>query len=524
MFQAKALYDFQGEPNTHELNLQAGDVVTVLKTDCMGGWWEVRNASDQIGLIPGAYVETIGKESTQNTDWNAAPQPAATEQKDEWYDDWDDDTYSEIGPSEPHEQQTHDPIYANSGETEYNHFEPGYDPKGTVSKKSLNRFGSFMKNGGENYLLGNVKVTVPDTSKIYIQISEENQFQWPELNLVQTVQITSPKKESKLKGLKSYIAYQLTPSATNIQVSRRYKHFDWLHERLMEKFSLLAIPPLPDKQISGRYEEQFIERRRCQLNEFINYVCRHPVLSRCDVWQHFLTCTDEKLWKQGKRLAEKDELVNANFALCIEAPQKTLLPSVYETLESTKVPFIMQLDNNFKNTLAVLLDQGKKFKGLYGKEYQKVGNTFFALGAAIEYDSKAVPCHLSQNIKRMGSAYVDISGYYDAQPALDWDCLGDKLYLYKGITSSFQQIFSTCRSLQNKRKEIEKIQSGNVVTEVKARSDTFTYVTLAELKHFKDERDHQLKASMMHFLEEQVKFHQKIAARLQNVLDDFKRK
>lgn len=39
----------------------------------------------------------------------------------------------------------------------------------------------------------------------------------------------------------------------NIQVSRRYKHFDWLHERLEEKFSLIPIPPLPDKQIAGKY-------------------------------------------------------------------------------------------------------------------------------------------------------------------------------------------------------------------------------------------------------------------------------
>lgn len=38
----------------------------------------------------------------------------------------------------------------------------------------------------------------------------------------------------------------------NIQVSRRYKHFDWLHERLVEKFSLIPIPPLPDKQIAGK--------------------------------------------------------------------------------------------------------------------------------------------------------------------------------------------------------------------------------------------------------------------------------
>jgi sorting nexin-9/18/33 len=54
-------------------------------------------------------------------------------------------------------------------------------------------------------------------------------------------------------GLKSFIAYQLTPSLNNIQVSRRYKHFDWLHERLVEKFCIIPIPPLPDKQISGDF-------------------------------------------------------------------------------------------------------------------------------------------------------------------------------------------------------------------------------------------------------------------------------
>jgi hypothetical protein len=38
----------------------------------------------------------------------------------------------------------------------------------------------------------------------------------------------------------------------NIQVSRRYKHFDWLHERLVEKYTFVPIPALPDKQIQGK--------------------------------------------------------------------------------------------------------------------------------------------------------------------------------------------------------------------------------------------------------------------------------
>ena len=34
-------------------------------------------------------------------------------------------------------------------------------------------------------------------------------------------------------------------------VERRYKHFDWLHDRMVEKFTLLSVPPLPDKQYAG---------------------------------------------------------------------------------------------------------------------------------------------------------------------------------------------------------------------------------------------------------------------------------
>lgn len=45
---------------------------------------------------------------------------------------------------------------------------------------------------------------------------------------------------------------------TGIVVSRRYKHFDWLFGRFVEKFTCISIPPLPDKQITGELQEQQI--------------------------------------------------------------------------------------------------------------------------------------------------------------------------------------------------------------------------------------------------------------------------
>lgn len=55
----------------------------------------------------------------------------------------------------------------------------------------------------------------------------------------------------------------------------------------------------------------------------------HPVLAHCDVFQHFLTCgADEKAWKQGKRKAERDELVGANFFLTIRLESEFIVAEV----------------------------------------------------------------------------------------------------------------------------------------------------------------------------------------------------
>ena len=78
--------------------------------------------------------------------------------------------------------------------------------------------------------------------------------------------------------------------------------------------------------ISGRYEEQFIERRRLQLQSFVSRVSNHPILSRSDVWMHFLTCTDAKRWKTGKRKAEKDEVIGAAIFGVVQVPEKSLDP------------------------------------------------------------------------------------------------------------------------------------------------------------------------------------------------------
>jgi len=67
-----------------------------------------------------------------------------------------------------------------------------------------------------------------------------------------SIEVKDPEKKKKFKGLKNFLAYNVIPSSNGRAVSRRYKHYAWLHDRLEEKFVIHCVPPLPDKQYYGK--------------------------------------------------------------------------------------------------------------------------------------------------------------------------------------------------------------------------------------------------------------------------------
>ncbi|XP_061706330.1 sorting nexin lst-4 [Cydia pomonella] len=547
MAQVQALYDFTGEPGTTEMSITTGEVLTLLNTEIGEGWWEGQNAHGQTGLFPAAYVKKLDEPvSTQtktapaaprydqaNDDWSDTNYQRNPSQEDGWDDDWDDDTYSEIGPSAQQQKQySHQTPLAPLPGMPINEYNQNIDDtastfNSTVGTVRKNKFAPSSKVSGESYLLATLNVEVPDSEKVYIVQNEEG-YVWSPITQPYYVTVASPKKESKFKGIKSFIAYQLTPSFNNIQVSRRYKHFDWLHERLQEKFTLIPIPPLPDKQISGRYDEQLIERRRVQLQEFVDWMCKHPVLSKCEVWQHFLTCTDEKRWKAGKRQAEKDILIGLNYCISLVVPEKALLQSQVDQITEQSHTFFASMDSSVKFLTNMSVAQSKKFQSQYKIDCQKVGEAFYNLGNALSLDEGSVvsTSKLTSAIKMTGGAYIEIGRMYDEQPKYDWDPLGDKFHLYKGIVGSFPDALANHKGAVAKKRECEKLTAEHKMevaqlNEVLRRTDVISYALLAEINHFKAERTLDLKATMQKFLTQQITFYKKIVEKLESTLHQF---
>ncbi|KAM7358279.1 sorting nexin 33-like protein SH3PX1 isoform 2-T2 [Cochliomyia hominivorax] len=454
----RALYEFSGEPGSSEISIKVGEILIVTRTDVGEGWWEGKNSHGEVGLFPAAYVEVMSAAEVKQQQFSNDQQTSGgrydsaldeyNNEVDEWEDDWDDDneTYSEIGPTNNSRVQAVAQTSCNY-DNKYLPATPS-DDLTTVTIGSNNatiKKSSMFGKSSDSFILGlGNKDKLPDNEMIQI-ISVNNCYQWQPNHHAYSVLVASPKKESKFKGMKTFIAYQLTPSFNNISVSRRYKHFDWLHERLVDKFCLIPIPPLPDKQISGRYEEQFVEHRRVQLQEFVDWVCRHPVLSKCEVWHHFLTCTDEKVWKMGKRKAERDSYVGITYCWAISPPEKQLLQSYVDSQMESCSQFIHSMDLSIRNLLAISNDMTKRFQTQSKKEFQRIGDGLLDLSRAIGIDERRASTSnnkfLSHSLSNIGEIFSTLGHQCGDQPKLDWIPFSDRLHIYRFRTYYWCQNF-----------------------------------------------------------------------------------
>lgn len=332
-----------------------------------------------------------------------------------------------------------------------------------------------------------------------------------------------------MKGFKTYISYDVTPSTSNIGVRRRYKHFDWLMQRLSEKFLLTPLPPLPEKQIAGRFQEDFVEHRKNLLQLWVNYITRHPVLSQCDVWWHFITCKtdDMKGWKLGKRKAEKDELVGANFFFSVEIdPNTQALDSVKTTKQLDNFQrFVAKFDDAVKHMFTTTVDQSKKFSTMYAKDYKKLAESIKELSSAFQSGTAwRNSLGLNEAIRQISAAYDDVSRLHEEQPKYDFEPMADTLHQYRGLLASWPELLQLHKSTMNTRNEQERLHEEGKVNDsemarVNVRANVTTYATLAEINHFHNERLVDFKNMMQNFLINQINFHSGVLGKLQTALD-----
>ena len=97
------------------------------------------------------------------------------------------------------------------------------------------------------------------------------------------VYVTDSQKRGE--GVSSHVAYcvlsqgsligEWNNGAQESGVWRRYSDFEWLQSTLKQTLFCTLVPPLPDKQVIGRFNDEFIEIRRRGLQRFLDRCVEH---------------------------------------------------------------------------------------------------------------------------------------------------------------------------------------------------------------------------------------------------------
>ncbi|VDB85276.1 unnamed protein product [Peniophora sp. CBMAI 1063] len=116
-------------------------------------------------------------------------------------------------------------------------------------------------------------------------------------------QVKDPQKElAETKD--AYVSYLVTAktnlpifSTPNPSSRRRFQDFVFLRTHLAKDFPACVVPPLPDKHrmeyVTGdRFSPEFMERRRQDLNRFLQRLARHPTLQRSTLVRAFFESTE----------------------------------------------------------------------------------------------------------------------------------------------------------------------------------------------------------------------------------------
>ncbi|KAH8875950.1 Sorting nexin-9, partial [Schistosoma japonicum] len=322
----RVIYDFSAQWSG-ELSVSIGEELTITNQNVGSGWWQAVNAFGKEGLIPSEFVEII--ELPEPT----APPPSLPptefgkeiDRFDEWDDEWDSDENDTATLNKNLNDRSQQVVSKQTDSSISVPNNPDYI-RTTLIRKFFPR--SFIRNGGEDFLLGHDPPPFPQT-EANIDLIDDT-FRWRYVSSDLTSCISSFRKDSKMKGIKSFIAYQITNS---VRATKCPPHQACTTEPLGE--------------------------------------------SRGGVGRK---------WKLGKREAETDKLQGGRFYFAVET--KSGHTSQDYTVEKAEAAerFLSDLDRSTKFLSETVNEYHRKLSTSIRKEFSTLSLAFLNMSKAIESD------------------------------------------------------------------------------------------------------------------------------------------
>ena len=405
-------------------------------------------------------------------------------------------------------------------------------------RKSLNRFSYFVSSGTESFLLRNnpsKDLHVIDSQTV-ISLDGDGPRWIPRHHALRyKLLITGFANRAKYAGTKHYISYAIREENSGIIVYRRYKHFEWFHNILIAKFSTLCLPELPDKQVQGRFSEEFVEQRRRALENYLHRLERHPVVRESSLFEFFITCTDEKAWKAGKRAAENDNVVGGRFLQTVNV-QNNPVPEEgdpNQMMSFSKFTKVMKLNGHaLVDAASGFLYAAPTFSNIYARlsfslkrlitrrnQKQKPGEK------PVEYiwcwKENCEECaKLTQSVGDLSIVIKDIAVNWETHAVKACIPMIERIREYDRLVDAAQNVVELHDETLSRVKDIKRKYNGKpmnpeMVDDVSSRCSTVFNVALAEMNRFHDERCVDYRGMMLSFVQSQIDFHREMLLKLE---------
>ncbi|EKM76773.1 hypothetical protein AGABI1DRAFT_78208 [Agaricus bisporus var. burnettii JB137-S8] len=569
--QARALYAFEGKPEYRELTVEAGDDLEVIRETLPDGWSLVRalNEESSVGLLPRTYYTfTSDFVSCPETD-NITPRPSPKH------------SHSSLPVIEP--QNTGDWFRQN-----------------LLGGKSLNRFSYFVTSGAEDWILNGTTsepTATPTHSRSNTNIDESDDLttssnsssKYPseaDKHYIDTgpvwkskippfkILVHSPSKRSSvLSG--AYTVYNITSlfnpsdpydpppsshhnqgeedgldmqpeSVQRITVQRRFSQFVVLHTTLCRRLPGIALPPLPEKQYSGRFNDDFVEARRGDLERYINKIVRHPIARYADIVTFFLSCDNDFEWRkllpQYTNISksrfpfyseiyhpafnidfEDASIASSTFSTHIRAVSRSVqgLRSMFTKVRESRLD-IARTERGFGYALLGMITRPQEDRGLQRDEEEDESerNDYSGRGVVNKdgawcWRENCKECvNLTKGLKKFSEALHFIADLYDDHARRTQFATHESLKSMAHPDLMYQDVILMHDATLLRYKDALTDTSDDKVQQLASRCETVLNTTMAEIDEYHTQKVEDFERMAKEHLDGEIRLYEQILARL----------
>ncbi|CAM9539380.1 unnamed protein product [Ascophyllum nodosum] len=212
------------------------------------------------------------------------------------------------------------------------------------------------------------------------------------------ITVCDPVKQDQ--GINAYITYKVNTHTDRQDllrqdftygtcvVIRRFKDFVWLSQRLAEEFPGIVMPALPVKMVVGKFDQTFVEKRRKELEVFLNRVAAHKELSSSQYFKTFLQADDAGLADTKDREKAERPPVRPQHVFRwfgeVATHVKTQVDKAKKDDSTAKSPADLKFEEmqQYANNLDVQMQNVARHTTALVKKQEQLGATMFEFGVA----------------------------------------------------------------------------------------------------------------------------------------------